>query len=123
MARIDWTPEMDETIRVGRKAFKTYLEIGQGMGFGGETIRQRAKAIGCGELVVNRNGNPIVVKEPEPRRMRDKHGPRMEFDEYDLDDRDRPSLPVGHELSWAILTADTVLAGQPYPALNERNIS
>lgn len=93
-APLQWTDEGDRTLRALRQAGASWDRIARALGVSRWAAIERSKLLGA--------------HLPLPR------APRLAPDP--LDDPDRPPLPPGHPLAWAILTRGTVLEGTAYPA-------
>lgn len=85
-----WSPEQDARLRTLRAEGHTWAAIAVELGTGREATRERGRRIGA-------------IRQPRPRPI--------DF----TDPANRPPLPPGHPLSWGLLTAGTVLAGEAYP--------
>jgi hypothetical protein len=86
---VRWTPELDGRLRGLRLQGVTWDGIASAMGLGRNCVLERGRKIGA-------RGAP-----PPPPAAEEA--------------RDRPPRQAGHPQTWALLTAGTVLDGEPYP--------
>jgi hypothetical protein len=86
--RIKWTDELDEQIRAGRAAKRSYTKIARGMGICRNSIIARARDIGLHET------RPIVQAAPAPVPQKPRSEP----------------LPAGAAETWGLISD-----GEPFP--------
>lgn len=93
-APIQWTAEMDETLRSMRAAGASKLVIARFVGFSTWAVGNRLDKLGARK--------PL----PPPKPIYEPTGFAA-----------RPPMPPGHHVSWSLLLAHTPsIAGTPYPA-------
>ncbi len=95
--RLNWTEAADQTIHQMRAAGATWAAIGVTLGVSRNTIIERGRRIQA-------TGGPRSILKP------------VKLPE---EDRDRPSLPAGHPISWELLIGGTLLEGTPYLPPNQ----
>lgn len=89
-AHVRWTPELDGRLRGFRGSGMTWDSIAGAMGLGRNTVLERGRKIGA------RRALPALPSAPEEAR-------------------DRAPRQAGHPTTWAMITAGTLLEGEPYP--------
>ena len=89
-ARTRWTEAEDGKLCALRAAGLTWDEVAKEMGLGRYTVVERGRRMGARGRVRRLHLERLVVE-------------------------DRPALPAGHPDSWGLITANTVLEGEPYP--------
>jgi hypothetical protein len=90
-SRIAWTPGLDSQIRDLRREGVTWDRIADSLGLGRNTVLERGRRIGARRPP----GRQAVAAAEEPR--------------------DRLPRQAGHPDTWGLITAGTVLEGEPYP--------
>jgi hypothetical protein len=88
-APVRWSAALDDQLKALRAAGLTWDAVAQEMALGRNTVLERGRRIGARKL-----------PPPMPES---------------LEAADRPARPPGHPVSWGLITAGTVLEGQPYP--------
>ncbi len=88
-APVRWSAALDEQLKALREAGLTWDAVAVEMALGRNTVLERGRRIGARKL---------------PSPMPDA-----------VEAADRPARPPGHPVSWGLITAGTVLEGQPYP--------
>ena len=91
-AQIVWTAGSDARLLQGRAEGLPWQALADELRVGRNAAIERARRLGL---------LPSTRVQPPP-------SPAVER-------VDRPALPPGHPLSWQAITADTALAGEPYP--------
>lgn len=89
-APLAWTAAMDEMLTALRREGRTWDGIAGTLGVSRWTAIERGKFLG--------------IRAPKP--IREPKEPR--------ESADRPPYPPGHPVTWGLITAGTLLAGQPY---------
>jgi hypothetical protein len=89
-ARVRWTAALDDDLRAMRAVGMTWDAVAASMGLGRNTVIERGRRIGA-------------------RRL------RLATQRVEAEPADRPTRPAGHPFCWGLITAGTVLAGEPYP--------
>ena len=89
-ARVNWTQELDDRLKSLRADGLTWDAIAREMRMGRNTVLERGRRIGA-----RKRPKQLVYEPPEPA--------------------DRPPRPPGHPTCWTLITAGTVLEGEPYP--------
>ncbi len=97
--RIVWTAQADAEILRLRRAGVTWDAIAHSLAAGRNSVVARGQALlrGTADAPPARAVAPVVRPPAAPRVT------------------DRPPLPPGHPIAWAVLTEQTSLAGCPYP--------
>ena len=91
-APIVWTKDIDARLLQGRAEGLPWQAIAGELRVGRNAAIERARRLGLA---------PSTRIQPAPSPI--------------VERVDRPALPPGHPLSWQAITADTALAGEPYP--------
>ncbi len=90
--QITWTRQSDARLLDLRGRGLPWQAVASELRIGRNAAIERARRLGLA---------PLTRIQPAPR-------PEVERN-------DRPPLPPGHPLSWQAITAQTTLAGEPYP--------
>jgi hypothetical protein len=91
-ASVRWTADLDEKLKALRAGGLTWDAMAVAMGMGRNTVLERGRRIGARKL--RPTAHPLP---PLPVAA------------------DRPARPPGHASCWGLITAGTVLDGEPYP--------
>jgi hypothetical protein len=89
-SRVVWTAALDEKLCRLRQTGMTWDALAVDMGLGRNTVLERARKLGA-----RTKRTPLAAELEEAR--------------------DRAPRPAGHPDCWGLLTAGTVLEGEPYP--------
>ncbi len=90
--KIQWSAYADQQLRQMRDHGQTWNAIAVQLRAGRSAVIERARWLGIPPA-------PVSVHHPAPLPCR----------------ADRACMPSGHPLSWAAITAGTILDGEPYP--------
>ncbi len=95
--RIVWTEQADTEILRLRRAGATWDAIAYGLAVGRNSVVAR------GQLLLRGAADAPPARATVPAARPPAPAP------------DRPPLPPGHPIAWAVITENTSLAGCPYP--------